>query len=169
MNNRWSKFAFVVAWFLLLTGVIGGIILAIALKGWYFAIGGIVGGLASFCLFGILGFIAQNLVALNAAAAPEAEDISDLATVQITSRCKEDPYKVRVYVDDQLLGVILSGESATYSKVKLPDGFHTLIVENDDDNTIRNSLDFTAKGTSNVQAFFFVKPDKIDIYPIRTA
>ena len=168
MNNRWSKFAFVVAWFLLLTGVVGGIILAVELGGWYFAIGGIVSGVASFCLFGILGFIAQNVVALNAAAAPETEDISDLATIHITSQCKQDPYKVRVYVDDQLLGVILSGESAAYSKVKLPDGLHTLKVEKDSDNTIQKSIDFKANWTSNVQVFFFAKQDDIDIYPVKT-
>ena len=159
-----------VAWLALIGGVMSGIIVAINTRLWWAAFAGIGSSLVTFLLFGTLGYIAENITKQNDAAV--ASEVSanravfNPVDIYVTTKNLSDPYVLKFYVDDKLLGPILSGTSSCYPQVDLPIGKHTLKIEKDDAESFRNELIFEINQATEIQVYCVAKKDSIEIDPL---
>ena len=193
MSNGWAKFSSVIAWISLISGIIGGIILAVDIA-WYYALFGIIGGLISLCLFGTLGYVADKVSEKT----EETSQVRSTASVTLpfgetssthdTTNNSEEPviakketiisatsftnlfrnnYNVKVFLDGNLLGIVPSGGSEAFHSDPL-EGTHMLLLEKEDDGNVYASREIESSGARSIRIGFSGKSDRISIDYIKT-
>ena len=197
MNNNWAAFSKVMAWVLLILCVLGGIIVAFLVKGSagiYVFIGGVVGGVISFCHFGTLSYLAEKASektedAGRAKARPDSVPVMDgtgsasgtSADPERSAAAKNETvidatsfanlgrnnYNVKVILDGNILGVVPSGNGKRFRMNPLH-GKHVLRLEKEDDSNVFASKEIEISGVRSIRIGFSGRTDRIAIDYFKT-